>query len=240
MTRLRGGFVVLALLLCMVGWADAADLSGTWRGSMNGQPAELVLKAGGGGSFNGQGLRWQVLAGSLLLEQGGEVMAYGYSLQGNRMTVSGGDLGAPVQLERGGKAGTAARAAAAPGAQAPRAGGGVRPELAGRWCYLASFSANAGGGSQSSRCFELRADGSYRYQSEGSMSAQAPGMWGGTSSSSSDSGRWTASATSITAHSANGGSTTYPLELRNHPGTRDPMICLDGDCYVTQYQKPSW
>lgn len=239
MTRLRGGFVVLALLLCMVGWADAADLSGTWRGSMNGQPAELVLRADGSGSFNGQGLSWQVFASSLLLEQGGEVMAYSYSQQGNRMTVSGGDLGAPVQLERGGKAGGKAAAAPAPTAKA-RSAGGVRPELAGRWCYVASFSANAGGGSQSSRCFELRPDGSYRYQSEGSMSAYAPGVWGGTTSSSSDSGRWTANAVSITANSVNGGSTTYPLELRNHPKTRDPMICLDGNCYVTQYQKPSW
>lgn len=239
MTRLRSGFVVLALLLSMVGFADAADLAGTWRGTVNGEAAELVLQAGGSGSFNGQPINWQIFGGSLLLEQGGEVMAYSYSQQGNSMTVSGGDLSGPAQLQRGGKA---PKASAGMGAQPPRqaASGGVRPELVGHWCYVSSFSAVSGGGSQTSRCFVLNGDGSYVYQSEGSMSAYAPGAWGGTTSSSSDRGRWTASANSITANSADGGSTTYPMELRNHPKTRDPMICLDGDCYVTQRQKPSW
>ena len=117
---------------------------------------------------------------------------------------------------------------------------GVLRELVGKWCEVKNFSANAGGGSASSSCFELRADCSYVYASERSMSAYAPGMYGGTSSSSNDAGRWSATASSITARSQRGTTTTYRLEKRNHPRNGDPMLCLDGDCYVTYYQKRPW
>ncbi|HSW13680.1 MAG TPA: hypothetical protein VLI06_12620 [Solimonas sp.] len=227
---------MLLALVCGAGWAGANGLVGSWQGSMNGQPVSLELRADNTGSFNGQALNWQTLGGTLLLEQNGDVMPYAYELQGSQLTVGGGDLGAPVQLQRG----QAGRATAAKRPSPSASAAGVRPELAGHWCYVSSFSAVSGGGSQTSRCFQLGPDGRYSYQSEGSMSAYAPGAWGGTSSSSSDSGRWSATANSITANSDNGGSTSYPMELRNHPKTRDPMICLDGDCYVTQRQKASW
>lgn len=73
------------------------------------------------------------------------------------------------------------------------------------------------------------------------MSANAPGMWGGTSSQSADAGRWTLAGNRITAHSRSGQATSYTLEKRNHPrNRRDPMICLDGDCYTTLYNRPAW
>ena len=69
---------------------------------------------------------------------------------------------------------------------------------------------------------------------------QGHGAWGGTSSSSSDAGRWSATANSITAQSNSGKTTTYSLEKRNHQKTRDPMLCLDGECYVTYWNKAHW
>jgi hypothetical protein len=36
------------------------------------------------------------------------------------------------------------------------------------------------------------------------------------------------------------GSGSYVLEKRNHPKNNDPMIVLDGEPYVTYYQKPRW
>jgi hypothetical protein len=86
-----------------------------------------------------------------------------------------------------------------------------------------------------------KADGTYAYQHEGSMSANAPGMWGGTASQSSDAGRWNVSGNQLTAQSQRGTVNTYTLEKRNHPkNKRDPMICLNGECYVTYYNKPAW
>jgi len=58
-------------------------------------------------------------------------------------------------------------------------------------------------------------------------------MWGGTSSSSGDAGRWSESERSITAQSQTGITSTYQLEKRN----RAPILCLDGECYLTYWQK---
>jgi hypothetical protein len=237
---------IIAALSGLMFWmvslaAAAADLIGAWRGTVNGEAAVLELRGDGTGAFNGAALNWQVQLGMLFLESDGDVQAYTFSVDGNRMNVAGGDLAAPATLERG-KAGAPAPRSAAP-APAAQSAAGVRRELAGKWCYLGSFSANMGGGSQSEKCFELRADGSYSYHSESSISAYSNGnadLWGGTSSSSNDQGRWTATASSLTAQSSSGATVTYPIQLRNHPKTRDPMICLDGACYVTQWQKAPW
>ncbi len=43
-----------------------------------------------------------------------------------------------------------------------------------------------------------------------------------------------------TARSATGRVTTYQLEKRNHPKNNDPMLLLDGQSFVTYYQKPPW
>jgi hypothetical protein len=89
-------------------------------------------------------------------------------------------------------------------------------------------------------CFQHNPDGTSTYAYEGSMSASAPGMSGGTASQSSDSGRWSYNGTQLTAHSGNGKVSTYTLEKRNHPkNKRDPMICLNGTCFVTAYNKPA-
>ena len=36
------------------------------------------------------------------------------------------------------------------------------------------------------------------------------------------------------------GVTTYVLEKRNHPKNNEPMLVLDGQAFVTFYQKPPW
>lgn len=88
----------------------------------------------------------------------------------------------------------------------------------------------------SSRCFILNANGTYEYSAESSTSGAA----GSTAGQSYDSGRWTATTTTLTAYSNSQGKTVYPIELRNHPKTGDPMIVVDGDAYVTAYQKRPW
>ncbi len=88
----------------------------------------------------------------------------------------------------------------------------------------------------SSRCFVLNANGTYEYSAESSTS----GTNGSTTGQSYDSGRWSATETMLTAFSNSQGRVVYPIELRNHPKTGDPMIVVDGDPYVTAYQKRPW
>jgi hypothetical protein len=112
--------------------------------------------------------------------------------------------------------------------------GGVIPEFVGKWCYLASLGGTSS--YRSDRCFVLYANGTYEYSSEVSSSGSA----GSSVGSSYDSGRWSATRTTLTAFSQKNGKIVYPIELRNHPKTGDPMIVVDGDAYVTQTQKRPW
>lgn len=112
--------------------------------------------------------------------------------------------------------------------------GGILPELVGKWCYMSNLTGS--NSYMSSRCFTLYQNGTYEYSAESSTG----GAYGSTAGQSYDSGRWTATRTSITAYSNTNGKVVYPIELRNHPKTGDPMIVLDGDAYVTAYQKQPW
>lgn len=114
-------------------------------------------------------------------------------------------------------------------------GGGTPQDLVGKWCYQANVQAQ-GGGRQSDICFTLKADGTYEYYGEASNS----NPYGGSNSQSWDYGRWSATATTLTARSNSGQTKTYTLERRNHPRTGDPMLMVDGDAFVTYYQKRPW
>ena len=215
-------------------------LHGTWSAAnVNGQPLVAQFEAGGNGRINGESMRWQALGRMLFIEQQGQVAAYSFEVQGDRLSVSGGDLSGVVVLSRGIAAADAAKAKQPKPAPAAVAAAGGQ-ELVGRWCQLSTYTANTGGSSRAT-CFELKADGTYTYHHEGSMSAQAPGVRGGTASQSSDAGRWRVSGNHLIAHSQRGTVSTYALEKRNHPkNKRDPMICLDGECFVTYYNRPPW
>src|ERR1044072_4333967 len=159
-------------------------------------------------------------------KQGADTVSYSFDAKPDSLSVSGGDLPGIVTLTRGTAAAEAAAktARSQPSSQAS-SGGGNGQELVGKWCKGSSFTANSGGGSQRMSCFELRPDGTYTYGSQGSMNASAGGMWGGTSSQSGDSGRWSVAGNRITAQSRSGSTNSYTLEKRNHPkNKRDPMI----------------
>ena len=214
-------------------------LHGTWSAVVDGQPLVVVFEGNGTGKVNGKPMQWQTLGRLLFIQQqGGQPVSYSFEVKGGKLNVAGGDLDGVVVLSKGTAAAEAAAKQAAKPAGAPsQASSGSGQELVGKWCKVSTFSANAGGGSSRSTCFELRADGSYAYQHEGSMSAQAGSM----ASQSYDAGRWKVSGNQLVAQSQRGTVNTYTLEKRNHPkNKRDPMICLDGECYVTFYNKPPW
>lgn len=114
--------------------------------------------------------------------------------------------------------------------------GSVHMELVGKWCWISVTAANQGA-SQSSRCITLNGNGTYTYAGQ----SDSYNPYGGASSQSADSGTWTATESTLTTLSRGGKTSTYRLEKRNHPkNVRDPMIVLDGQTFVTAYNKPPW
>ncbi len=231
-------YLTVALMLFASAPLLADNLVGQWLGELNGQSLNLQLNADSSGILDGNNIQYATQGSLLMIQSDNGLMAYSFKLQGGNLLVQGGDLVAPLTLHRAtarstkGKTNAIAKQATA---------NALNPALlAGKWCLVKSFSANTGGGSYSSTCFVLEANGRYSYQSERSMDAYGGGMWGGTNSQSGDAGQWTATRDSITAISDSGQTNRYRLELRNHPKNNDPMICLEGDCYVTFYQKQPW
>ena len=109
------------------------------------------------------------------------------------------------------------------------------PELFGKWCYMSNVNSYAGG-RMSNSCFTLYQNGTYDYYSETSSS----GPIASSASQESDSGTWSVTGNTLTAHSRARGTLNFSFEKRNHPKTGDPMIVLDGDAFVTYGQKPPW
>lgn len=228
----------LMLFIAFTSTAISNPLVGSWHAEVEGQLLNISFSPNGQGSMNDAPITYQTMGSLLLIENAGNVVAYQFERNGNKLTVVGGDLDGPLTLTKGSKAASAPRKGASVSKMNQSTSSGQ--ELVGKWCLLTSFSATGGGGSQSSTCFELHADGSYDYASDRSMSAYGGGMYGGTSSSSSDSGRWHIANNLLITQSHTGRSQQYRLEKRNHPKNRDPMICIDGDCYVSYWQKASW
>jgi hypothetical protein len=213
-------------------------------------PAAATPEAGGTGLVG----RWQGPQGITQINADGTMLIndvpYRYIVQGSILTVVGSDGSAaiPFQLRgdsltitSGGQSAVLQRMAANAPAAGQNAGSPASAaELAGKWCAFSNFNANAGGGSMTDECFTLNANGSYSYHREASMSAYAPGIWGGTTSRTDDAGTFQLLGTRLTVNSRTQGTKTYNLEKRNHPKNGDAMLCLEGTCFVTAYQRPPW
>ena len=233
-------FLVLLLFAFSLRAHANPALHGTWSTAIDGQPYVVVFKPDGSGTVNDKPLKWQAMGKLLFVQaQGEQALTYSWDVKDGKLSVAGGNLNGVATLTRGTAAAAAAKKAAP--ASTSTSASSTGQELVGRWCLMSQFTANAGGGSQRMTCIDLKPDGTYFYKHEGSMSASAPGMWGGTASQSQDAGRWKVSGNQLVAQSHSGKTNSYTLEKRNHPkNKRDPMICLNGECYVTYYNKPPW
>ncbi len=199
-------------------------LVGEWQG-----PRGLVrFTEDGTLSMQGQSYRYTISGNTVTLIAPDGSVPMPYTIQGDTLTLTGNS--GSITLRR------------VAGSMAAGAGGtgGVRQELVGKWCYFGQVTALSGGGRMTDECFTLLPDGTYQYSYEASASAYAPGIAGGTATQRSDAGTWTATNTSITANSRTSGANTYSLEKRNHPKNNDPMLCLDGRCFVTYGPRPPW
>ena len=190
-------------------------LVGAWRGASG----TMRFEPGGTGIANGEAFRYHIEGNVLVLVTASTTLRLNYNLQGSTLRLASGT--GEIQLTRIADSGGAGR---------------VLPELAGKWCYVSNVNATDGGARATNQCFTLTADGRYEYYGE----TDSYNRYGGAASQSSDRGTWTATETTITARSATGRVTTYQLEKRNHPKNNDPMLILDGQAFVTFYQKPPW
>ena len=244
--------ILFALTLALFAASAAANpaLLGTWSAAeVQGKPLLVEFAAGGNGKVNGAPMRWSTLGGALFVQQNGQVANYGFKVVGDKLQLYVANSAQPATLSKGSAAYDAAMAkqpkqaaAQAGGAQGAGAGSSNGQELVGKWCDMHTMMSTQGqGGSSRMACMELKADGTYAYNAESSRSVNTSTMYGGTNSQSSDSGRWSYDGARLTAHSRTGKVASYALEKRNHPkNKRDPMICLDGTCYVTYYNKAAW
>jgi len=243
----------LALFFSASAFANAA-LHGSWSaGNVEGKPMLVEFAAGGTGKVNGQPMRWSTLGGALFVQDQSGTASYGFKVDGEKLLVYPQGQMQPITFIKGSAAYEAAmkqqkqQQAAAPAAGAAVKGAGAATasgngqELVGKWCDVGAMSTSYESRSSRMSCIELNADGTYTYHSETSRSVNTPGMYGATASQSSDAGRWSYNGGQLIAQSRNGQTQTYSLEKRNHPkNKRDPMICLNGQCYVTFYNKPAW
>ncbi len=204
------------------GQAAKDPLIGSWKSD----EATVEFRANGTVVINGDEYGYRVKKGVIQVFSDEGSMAFPYELNGDTMVVEVEGREVVYRRQKGDASGTASGPA--------RGGEGVLQALVGKWCYMSSLTGS--NSYMSSRCFVLHPDGRYEYSAESSTS----GSYGSTAGQSYDSGRWTATRTSITAYSDRSGKTVYPIELRNHPKTGDAMIVLDGDAYVTAYQRPPW
>lgn len=211
---------------------SSGGIVGTWTG--NGETIEF--KNNGQCLYMGQTMAYQLSGNTIVLQTAQGQVPLAYSLNGNQLTISGGGLS--YTYSRGGGSGNAGGGVTS---SPPGTGKGrVAPELVGKWCWTNVTSTNSGG-TTSERCITLNADGTYQYAAERSSSVNTSAYYGGTNSQSGDQGTWSYDGVRIYYNSQMGqGSGSYVLEKRNHPKNNDPMIVLDGEPYVTYYQKPRW
>lgn len=78
----------------------AARLDGTWRAQTPDGPQTVIVRADSSASFGDETVRWRIVADSIFIALGDEWMVYNFALKGRRLTLSGGDLEDPIELER--------------------------------------------------------------------------------------------------------------------------------------------
>ena len=198
---------------------SSGGLVGHWKSS----EATVQIKEDGTLTLNGSPFRYVVKGNNIIIGNDEGVMQFPFRLSGDTLNVEVD--GRTVVYRRLNE----------DEAQSAASSGSNPQELVGKWCYMSNVN-SSGGGRMSNRCFTLYANGTYEFYAETSSS----GPIASSASQESDSGTWSVSGATITAHSRSRGTLVFPLEKRNHPKTGDPMLVLDGDAYVTYSPRQPW
>src|SRR5688572_28889326 len=81
-----------------------SGITGLWQNSQFGYQMTLMLNDNGTGEFDGDAIKYTATDGklSLTIVAQNQTTVYSYTLAGNDLTVSGGDLEQPVKFSRAG------------------------------------------------------------------------------------------------------------------------------------------
>ena len=210
------------------------SIVGTWNGSNE----VLIFNNDGTMILNGYSLQYSTNGNTISIQTNNGIVQYTYELKDNYLTVNMN--GQVAVYQRGG----ASNQPIQQNMPQQNSGNGqlkgiIAMELVGKWCWVNVNSTNSGG-SSSSQCIVINADGTYTYSGESSMSATSNYGYAGTASQSSDQGIWRLDGSTLNVMSQSQGFKTYTLQKRNHPKNNDPMIVIDGQTFVTYYQKSPW
>jgi len=102
------------------GAGPRARLEGKWQAKTEDEIRNIIVRSDSSAQFGDQVARWRVVADSLWLTLGDGVwQVYGMKLDGDKLTLSGGDLEKPVTLRRLGPAPARADSVAIPAPPPP-------------------------------------------------------------------------------------------------------------------------
>ncbi len=102
--------VGINILLAQIGskvQASKTSLAGNWSNNQFGFTMILQLNTDGSGTFDGEKISYTSTATTLSVKQDGETTVYKYALQNGKLTLSGGDLDAPIAFAKDGGTGNA-------------------------------------------------------------------------------------------------------------------------------------
>ncbi|MEO5906524.1 MAG: hypothetical protein ABIQ11_07350 [Saprospiraceae bacterium] len=209
---------------------NSNSIVGAWSG--NGETMEFLPN--GMVQHLGQTFPYKFTADKVTVSSSYGELIFGYTINNDKLTLTNNN-GESLSYLRD------SPGAAQINQQQNLSQGTIDQELVGKWCYVEVSNLYGSSSSSSSTCITLNGDGTYSYYSETSRSVNTPDMSGGTNSQNSDRGTWYVKEDRIYYNSQNQGPGSYKLEKKNHPkNVNDPMIVLDGESYVSFYNKPAW
>jgi hypothetical protein len=211
------------------------SILGTWNGSNE----VLVFNNNGTMNLNGYTLQYSIKGNTITIQTNTGIVNYTYELSGNYLTVNMNGQTAIYQKGNEIQNQLSNNQQSQNSSNKGQIKGHIAMELVGKWCWVNVNSTNSGG-SSSSQCITINADGTYTYYGESSMSATSNYGYAGTASQSGDQGTWRLDGNTLNVMSQQQGFKSYTLQKINHPKNNDPMIVIDGQTFVTYYQKDPW
>ena len=98
-------FPLVALVLpSILAGQIGPGITGIWRAETPDGPQQIIVRSDSSASFGDDIVRWRLDADSIHLAIGDEWMVYEFELRRDKLTLSGGDLEDPIELERVGPA----------------------------------------------------------------------------------------------------------------------------------------
>lgn len=92
--------VLLLLPVSVAAQEPEPDLSGSWQADTPEGPQTIVVRHDYTASFGEETVRWKLEADTIFILLGDEWLGYNFDLDGDTLTLSGGDLLDPVILVR--------------------------------------------------------------------------------------------------------------------------------------------